>query len=58
MDSSDCDNDYKNFTKKGIESIAEPIDNSYGVRAAYLKGPGDITIEVEQVKNRNYEVEI
>jgi hypothetical protein len=28
--------------------IEEPADRSWGVRVAYLKGPGRITLELEQ----------
>jgi predicted enzyme related to lactoylglutathione lyase len=46
--SADCDADFRTVVGRGAEVIEEPADRSWGVRVAYLKGPGRITVELEQ----------
>jgi len=46
--SEDCDADYRLATGRGAETVEEPRDRPWGVRAAYLRGPGKITFEIEQ----------
>jgi predicted enzyme related to lactoylglutathione lyase len=45
---ADCDADYRKVVGRGAQVIEEPADRSWGVRVAYLKGPGRITLELEQ----------
>ncbi len=45
---TDCDADFRTVVGRGAEVIEEPADRSWGVRVAYLKGPGHITLELEQ----------
>jgi len=45
---ADCDADFRTVVDQGAEAIEEPADRSWGVRVAYLKGPGRITLELEQ----------
>lgn len=45
---ADCDADFRTVVGRGAEVIEEPADRSWGVRVAYLKGPGHITLELEQ----------
>ena len=52
FDSEDCDADYRTLTDRGPESIAAPQDRPWGARSAYLKGPGELTVEIEQVLKR------
>ena len=52
FDSNDCDADYSAVTSRGAETLEAPQDRPWGARAAYLKGPGAITVEIEQVLNR------
>lgn len=52
FDSKDCDADYRLVTSRGAETIDAPQDKPWGTRTAYLKGPGGITIEIEQLLNR------
>ena len=52
FDSADCDADYRLLTSRGAEPIEAPQDRSWGARSAYLKGPGRLTVELEQVFNR------
>ena len=52
FDSKDCDADYRLVTSRGAETIAAPQDKPWGTRTAYLKGPGGITVELEQLLSR------
>lgn len=51
FDSQDCDADYRVVTSRGAETIDAPQDKPWGARTAYLKGPGGITVEIEQLLN-------
>jgi catechol 2,3-dioxygenase-like lactoylglutathione lyase family enzyme len=46
--SDNCDADHRQAADRGAETLEEPIDRSWGVRAAYILGPGGITFEIEQ----------
>ncbi|MGH2368102.1 MAG: VOC family protein [Chloroflexota bacterium] len=46
--SDDCDEDYRLASQQGAETLEAPQDRAWGVRAAYLRGPGRITFEIEQ----------
>jgi hypothetical protein len=46
--SDDCDEDHRLASERGAETLEAPEDRAWGVRAAYLRGPGLITFEVEQ----------
>jgi catechol 2,3-dioxygenase-like lactoylglutathione lyase family enzyme len=46
--SDDCDADYRLASDGGAEALEPPEDRPWGVRAAYLRGPGRITFEIEQ----------
>ncbi|MCI0402006.1 MAG: hypothetical protein L0212_00600, partial [Acidobacteria bacterium] len=48
FESEDCDADYERLIKRGAQSIEKPADRPWGVRAAYVKGPGSLRFEVEQ----------
>ena len=52
FESSNCDDDFKSVTDKGATVIEEPNDKPWGVRAAYIKGPGALTFEIEQMLNK------
>ena len=52
LDSKDCDADYRWITSRGAEPIEAPQDRPWGARAAYLRGPGGLTVEIEQLLNR------
>jgi predicted enzyme related to lactoylglutathione lyase len=45
---ADCDAAFRTVVGRGAQVIEEPADRSWGVRVAYLKGPGRITLELEQ----------
>ncbi|HKO03913.1 MAG TPA: VOC family protein [Candidatus Acidoferrales bacterium] len=53
FDSEDCDADYRAVTGRGAETIEPPQDRPWSARAAYLKGPGGLTVEIEQVFKRS-----
>jgi catechol 2,3-dioxygenase-like lactoylglutathione lyase family enzyme len=46
--SDDCDEDFRVAVERGAEALEPPEDRAWGVRAAYLRGPGRITFEIEQ----------
>lgn len=45
--SKDVDTDYRRLVGRGAVSLEAPNDKPYGVRGAYIKGPGSLTIELE-----------
>jgi catechol 2,3-dioxygenase-like lactoylglutathione lyase family enzyme len=45
--SNDVDKDYERLVGRAAVSLAVPSDKPYGVRGAYIKGPGSLTIELE-----------
>jgi hypothetical protein len=47
--SDNCDEDYRAVISRGASSLEEPADRPWGVRAAYIKGPGELTLEIEQL---------
>lgn len=49
FDSQDCDTDYRALCSRGAIAVAEPKDQPWGARAAYIKGPAALTIEFEQM---------
>ena len=46
--SDDCDRDYRDVIAKGAASVDAPKDMPWGVRAAFVQGPGKLTFEIEQ----------
>lgn len=48
FESDDCDADFERVVARGAEPLEAPADRPWGVRAAYLKGPGALTFELEQ----------
>ena len=52
FDSEDCDADYRILTGRGAGTIEAPQDRLWGARAAHLKGPGGLTVEIEQLLKR------
>ena len=49
FDSEDCDADYRTVISREAETIEAPRDRPWGARSAYLKGPGGLTVEIEQI---------
>ena len=52
FDSNDCNAAYQTVTGRGAETIEAPQDRPCGARAAYLKGRGGLTVEIEQLLKR------
>jgi catechol 2,3-dioxygenase-like lactoylglutathione lyase family enzyme len=45
--SNNVDSDYERLIGRGAVSVEAPNDKPYGVRGAYIKGPGSLKIELE-----------
>jgi catechol 2,3-dioxygenase-like lactoylglutathione lyase family enzyme len=52
FDSDDCERDFQALRGRGAQAISPPARTPWGVISAYLKGPGELTIEVEQTPAR------
>ncbi len=52
FESSDCDADFRRVVSRGAIAIENPADKPWGVRAAYLKGPGALKFEIEQLRSQ------
>ena len=48
FDSQNCDQDFSQLVGRQAKAIEKPADQPWGVRVAYLQGPGKTTIEIEQ----------
>jgi hypothetical protein len=46
--SRNCDADYRKVIRRGAKPLEPPADRPYGVRSAYVKGPGALIFEIEQ----------
>jgi hypothetical protein len=46
--SDDCDEDFRAVVGRGAVAIEPPSDRAWGVRAAYIQGPGALKFEIEQ----------
>jgi uncharacterized glyoxalase superfamily protein PhnB len=46
--STDCDGDFARVVAAGAVPIHEPEDKPWGVRAAFVQGPGKLVFEFEQ----------
>ena len=47
--SENCDEDYQKVIKRGAIALEKPNDKEWGVRAAYIQGPGKLKFEIEQI---------
>jgi hypothetical protein len=52
FDSKDCDADFDTVISRGGVALEAPADRPWGVRAAYIQGPGALKFEIEQVLPR------
>ncbi len=43
-----CDEDFKRVIERGAIALEQPTDRPWGLRAAYIKGPGALKFEIEQ----------
>ena len=46
--SDNCERDFRIARERGAEVIALPTKTGWGVIAAYLKGSGGLTVEIEE----------
>src|SRR5262245_55057681 len=49
FNSLDCDADFAMLVGRGAKIVDAPRNRPYGARVGYLKGPGALTIELEQL---------
>lgn len=52
FDSQNCDEDFRTVRSRGGIALEEPKDRPWGVRAAYIQGPGALKFEIEQMLPR------
>ena len=52
FDSENCDADLREVVSRGAVVIEEAADRPWGVRAAYVRGPGALRFEIEQILRR------
>jgi predicted enzyme related to lactoylglutathione lyase len=52
FDSKNCDEDFRAVVARGGVALEEPKDRPWGVRAAYVQGPGALKFEIEQMLPR------
>ena len=48
----DCDRDFARVTSRGAAVVSAPENKPWAVRAAYVKGPAGLTLELEQSLKR------
>jgi hypothetical protein len=48
FESKNCDADFVAVVARGAVSIEGPADRPWGVRSAYVRGPGGLKLEIEQ----------
>jgi len=49
FNSHNCNADFDAMVGRGAQVLEPPSDRPYGARVAYLRGPGALTIEIEQM---------
>ena len=47
FESEDCDRDFRTLVKRGAVPLEPPTDKDWGVRTAYIQGPGKLKFEIE-----------
>jgi catechol 2,3-dioxygenase-like lactoylglutathione lyase family enzyme len=47
FESDDCDRDYRGAVERGAVPLEPPDNKSWGIRCAYLQGPGRLKFEIE-----------
>ena len=52
FDSSNCDEDFRAVVSRGGVVLEAPADRAWGVRSAYVQGPGALRFEIEQPLRR------
>jgi predicted enzyme related to lactoylglutathione lyase len=49
FETDNCDEDFRAVVERGAEAIEPPSDRPWGVRSAYIQGPGALKFEIEQL---------
>jgi catechol 2,3-dioxygenase-like lactoylglutathione lyase family enzyme len=49
FESENCDSDYALVIERGAVSEGAPSDKPWGARTAYIRGPGRLRFEIEQL---------
>ena len=52
FDSSNCDEDFRTVVSRGGVALEPPTNRPWGVRSAYIQGPGALRFEIEQPLGR------
>ena len=47
FESNDCDRDFRVVLERGAAALEPPSNRAWGVRAAYVQGPGSLKFEIE-----------
>lgn len=47
FESEDCDRDFEAVVARGATVLEAPANKPWGVRAAYIQGPGQLKFEIE-----------
>jgi catechol 2,3-dioxygenase-like lactoylglutathione lyase family enzyme len=47
FESDDCDRDFRAVLERGAAALDPPSNKAWGVRAAYVQGPGHLKFEIE-----------
>jgi catechol 2,3-dioxygenase-like lactoylglutathione lyase family enzyme len=47
FESDDCDRDFRAVLERGAAALDPPTNKAWGVRAAYVQGPGRLKFEIE-----------
>ena len=55
FDSQNCDEDFRSVVSRGGIALGAPADRPWGVRSAYIQGPGALTFQIEQPLGRERE---
>jgi catechol 2,3-dioxygenase-like lactoylglutathione lyase family enzyme len=53
FESQNCDDDFRAVKSRGGVALEEPKDRPWGVRSAYVQGPGGLKFEIEQMLPRS-----
>jgi predicted enzyme related to lactoylglutathione lyase len=48
FESENCDEEFRAVVERGAAPIEPPSDRPWGVRCAYIQGPGRLKFEIEQ----------
>ncbi len=52
FESLNCDGDFRTVVSRGAIALEEPADRPWGVRSAYVQGPGALKFQIEQPLRR------